>query len=100
MATPIVLEASRVADGGVHVVEAGALRIALFGSVESFYAIDEICPHQGGSLAKGAFDGRIVICPLHRFHVDVTTGRSPNTPFLRVQTFPAERDGALLRIQT
>ena len=39
-----------------------------------FYAIDAVCSHMGGNLAKGQFDGRIVTCPRHGAQYDVTTG--------------------------
>ena len=31
----------------------------------AFYALDGVCPHQGGPLGKGCLMGRIVTCPWH-----------------------------------
>lgn len=98
MAESLTLDSRTIADGGVAVIVAGDLRIAVFRSGDTFHAIDELCPHQGGSFAKGDFDGRIVTCPLHRFQIDVTTGRSPQNRFLKVRRYAIERDGAMLRI--
>lgn len=94
----VVVEADAIPDRGVTVIEHGGDRIALFRSGADYYAIDDVCPHAGGSFAQGPFDGRIVSCPLHRFEVDVTTGRSTTNAFLRVRTFRVERDGASLRV--
>jgi nitrite reductase/ring-hydroxylating ferredoxin subunit len=94
----VVIDADAVPDRGVTVIEHGADRIAVFRAGEAYYAIDDVCPHAGGSFAQGPFDGRVVTCPLHLFRVDVTTGRSTTNAFLRVRTFPVERDGAVIRV--
>lgn len=39
------------------------------------YAIDNICPHQGASLALGALQGEEVICPLHQWRFNFKTGK-------------------------
>lgn len=49
--------------------------VALFNVDGTFYALDGICPHQGGPLGKGALAGAIVTCPWHGFQFDVTTGQ-------------------------
>jgi nitrite reductase/ring-hydroxylating ferredoxin subunit len=49
--------------------------IALFNVDGRFYALDGICPHQGGSLGKGKLTGCIITCPWHGWQFDVTTGR-------------------------
>jgi nitrite reductase (NADH) small subunit len=40
----------------------------------SLRALGAICPHKGGPLADGLIDGRVVICPLHGFTYDLSTG--------------------------
>ena len=40
----------------------------------SFYAVDNKCPHMGGSLFDGNLSGKNVICPRHGSIFDVTTG--------------------------
>ena len=54
---------------------AGERIVALFNVGGDFYALDGICPHQGGPLGKGALAGCIVTCPWHGFQFDVTTGQ-------------------------
>jgi nitrite reductase (NADH) small subunit len=49
--------------------------IALFNVEGTIYALDGICPHQGGPLGKGKLAGCIVTCPWHGFQFDVTTGQ-------------------------
>ncbi len=54
---------------------AGDRVVALFNVAGKFYALDGVCPHQGGPLGKGFLDGCIVTCPWHGFQFDVTTGQ-------------------------
>jgi nitrite reductase/ring-hydroxylating ferredoxin subunit len=49
--------------------------IALFNVEGTFYALDGVCPHQGGPLGKGALAGCILTCPWHGWQFDVTSGR-------------------------
>jgi nitrite reductase (NADH) small subunit len=49
--------------------------VALFNVAGIFYALDGVCPHQGGPLGKGALTGAIVTCPWHGWQFDVRSGR-------------------------
>ncbi|HZL87303.1 MAG TPA: Rieske 2Fe-2S domain-containing protein [Pirellulaceae bacterium] len=49
--------------------------VALFNVDGQFYALDGICPHQGGPLGKGVLSGCVVTCPWHGWQFDVTTGQ-------------------------
>ena len=39
-----------------------------------FYAVNAICPHRGGPLAEGTFNGCVLTCPWHGWTFDVRTG--------------------------
>ena len=54
---------------------AGDRIVALFNADGTFYALDGVCPHQGGPLGKGALTGCVVTCPWHGWQFDVTTGQ-------------------------
>jgi 3-phenylpropionate/trans-cinnamate dioxygenase ferredoxin subunit len=65
--------------------------IALFNVAGSIYAIDNVCPHAGAPLARGALGGpggAIVTCPLHGWRFDVRTGCSPHLRGEHLRTFP------------
>jgi len=44
------------------------------------FALDGICPHQGGPLGKGTLDGCIITCPWHGFQFNVTSGQNVSSP--------------------
>jgi nitrite reductase (NADH) small subunit len=56
--------------------------VALFRTADGFYALDGICPHQGGPLGRGLLEGCTVTCPWHGWQFDVTTGKHRTIPSL------------------
>lgn len=73
-------------ETGLEVVAGGRV-IALFRVGEEVHAIDGICAHAGGPLAKGALDGPIITCPWHGWQYDVTSGAHCLTPQICQQAF-------------
>ena len=69
-----VANRSEIAPGAAKKVEIEGVEIALFNIGGNFYAINGICPHQGGPLAEGVVEDTIVTCPWHGWEIDVTTG--------------------------
>jgi nitrite reductase (NADH) small subunit len=49
--------------------------IALFNVDGQFFALDGVCPHQGGPLGEGELAGCVVTCPWHGWQFDVTSGQ-------------------------
>ncbi|HTQ38265.1 MAG TPA: Rieske 2Fe-2S domain-containing protein [Pirellulales bacterium] len=54
---------------------AGERMIALFNVAGEFFALDGVCPHQGGPLGEGQLSGCIVTCPWHGWQFDVRSGQ-------------------------
>ncbi len=51
-------------------------KVLLLTNVEgTYYAIDNKCPHMGGSLYEGKLDGGTITCPKHGSVFDVSTGK-------------------------
>ena len=40
----------------------------------AYFAMDNVCSHSGGALADGWLKDSIVMCPLHGWEFNVTTG--------------------------
>ena len=67
-------------------VEAFGRAVLLCRSDDGIYAVDEICPHENESMARGVvFEGQI-ICPHHQYRFDLDTGRC-NRRCAPVQTY-------------
>ena len=61
--------------------------VALANVDGQFYAIDGLCPHQGGPLGTGALCGIVLTCPWHGWQFDVTTGQHRYSANVRQQTY-------------
>lgn len=56
-----------------------------------FYAIEDLCTHDGGDLAGGQIEGGEIICPRHGAHFCITTGAATQPPaYENIQTFPTK----------
>lgn len=52
-------------------------RIAIFRTrANRVFAVQAECPHRGGPLADGLMGGTTVICPLHSWKFDLSTGEA------------------------
>jgi NAD(P)H-dependent nitrite reductase small subunit len=77
--------------GASLAVRVGDIPIALFNVSGTVHAIENVCPHAGAALDRGARTGlcrEIVICPFHGWRFDVRTGRCLQVPSESVRTFP------------
>ncbi len=80
--------------GGKKLTEIDGRAIAVFNVDGSYYAIDDVCTHDGGPLAEGDLKGCEVQCPRHGARFDVTTGKALSFPaFEPVATHPVESRG-------
>jgi 3-phenylpropionate/trans-cinnamate dioxygenase ferredoxin subunit len=55
-------------------VQAGKKEILLVNVADTYYALNNRCPHMGGSLADGQLAGTVVTCPRHGTQIDVRNG--------------------------
>ncbi len=83
-----------VPPGKVEVYEVEGRQIALCNVDGTFYAIDDICTHDGGSLDQGELEGDQIECPRHGALFDVKDGRALTLPaVLPVKSYPVQVDG-------
>ncbi len=83
-----------VPPGAGRAFAVGEGRVAIFQVAGRVFAIDDECPHMGGSLANGLVHRGQVVCPMHGWPFDLTTGRCPEAPEVAVRAYPADvRDG-------
>ena len=48
--------------------------VAVFNTGDAYYAIDDVCPHMGASLADGHVEDNVVTCPWHAWRFSVCDG--------------------------
>ncbi len=75
--------------GGRRIVETDFFQIAVFHLEDGFYAIEDICTHDGGELASGRIEGDEIICPRHGARFCIRTGKVMSPPaYEDVRSFP------------
>src|SRR5512144_1263162 len=82
-----------IPQGQGKTVEIGGRQIALFNHGGQVYAIDNICKHQGGPLGEGELDGTTVLCPLHGWAYDSTSGECLEDSACSVDKFEVKVEG-------
>jgi nitrite reductase/ring-hydroxylating ferredoxin subunit len=78
---------------------AGETMVALFNLDGTLYALDGVCPHQGGPLGKGKLDGCIVTCPWHGWQFDARTGQSQLSASVIQPQYPVRVDDGAVWVQ-
>lgn len=75
-----VASVSEIPPGAGKEVHAEGRIVALYHVEGSFFAIDGICPHQGGPLGQGVLEGTTITCPWHGWQFNVTDGKNLLNP--------------------
>lgn len=88
-----------IPPGTVRVVEVEGRRIAVCNVDGEYFAVDDICTHDGGPLGDGRLcDGQIE-CPRHGARFDVRTGRAVVLPaVVPIRTYAVEVAGGDVRV--
>ncbi len=88
-----VASTSDIPAGEGRCFEVKDQQVAIFNVDGTFYALENVCPHQGGPLGEGELDVKTVTCPWHAWDFDVTTGENSEDPDERQETFEVKVDG-------
>jgi len=77
-----VAKTSDVPEPGSTLVEVGERLVVLIHAAGHFYALDDICTHDGGPLSEGPIDPaeKTIACPRHGAKFDIRTGAALTMP--------------------
>jgi 3-phenylpropionate/trans-cinnamate dioxygenase ferredoxin subunit len=65
----------------------------------TFYAIEDVCTHDGGELGEGYLEGDEIECPRHGARFDVKTGKALTLPaVVPIESFPVQVDGDEIKV--
>jgi 3-phenylpropionate/trans-cinnamate dioxygenase ferredoxin subunit len=59
----------------------------------TFFATQDLCTHDNGTLADGELVGGEIECPRHGAHFDLQTGRATLPAAMPIKTFPVKIEG-------
>jgi 3-phenylpropionate/trans-cinnamate dioxygenase ferredoxin subunit len=71
-----VAKTSDIPDGEVRVYSCGGHGIAVCHTEGKFYAVQDLCTHDGGPLGEGELVGTQIECPRHGARFDIKSGKA------------------------
>lgn len=94
-----VCAAEELPAGGRRVVDTTAGQLAVFNLDGAYFAIEDVCTHDGGELASGKLNGDQIICPRHGARFCVRNGKALTAPaYEDVETFPVRVEGGVVQV--
>jgi 3-phenylpropionate/trans-cinnamate dioxygenase ferredoxin component len=75
-----VAAVAELPPGERRTVEAEGTQIVVFNLDGEFYAIEDVCTHDGGRLTGGHVEGDHIVCPRHGAHFCIRTGEALTAP--------------------
>ncbi|MBE0469719.1 MAG: Rieske 2Fe-2S domain-containing protein [Methyloprofundus sp.] len=77
---------------GEHVVvDVDGIDVAVFKLEDGFYALEDVCTHDGAEIGSGTVEGDEIVCPRHGARFCIKTGQ--------VKSAPAYEDIASLEVR-
>ncbi len=80
MAWQRVASTAEVKEDAPVPVTLGDKQLAVYRLGDSYYALDDVCPHAYALLSSGFIDGDRVECPLHQAAFHIPTGKCVAPP--------------------
>jgi 3-phenylpropionate/trans-cinnamate dioxygenase ferredoxin subunit len=75
-----VVKAEELAPGQWRTADVDGTAVAVFNVDGEYYAIEDVCTHDGGQLTGGSVEGRQVVCPRHGARFCIRTGEALTPP--------------------
>ncbi len=90
----------QLAEGEFQVVWEGDTAIAVYRTSEGWFAVEDVCTHDGAELAGGAVQGCVVECPRHGARFDLRTGAALCAPaYEPIHVFPIKIENGVVYVR-
>jgi nitrite reductase/ring-hydroxylating ferredoxin subunit len=97
---PIRIEGTgRLPDGHAKKIDigdplAGGKQVVLCRVEGELFALDALCPHEGGRISEGPLvDEKYAMCPLHNYLFEPATGAAINAPCKKAKRYRVREHG-------
>jgi len=106
MTKHVVARREEIPPGGRKIVRVAGREIGIFNIEGAFYALKNVCPHQGARVCLGRIvgtalpsdvyefsygrEGQILRCPWHEWEYDIVTGEAIFDPNVKIVGYPVE----------
>jgi 3-phenylpropionate/trans-cinnamate dioxygenase ferredoxin subunit len=95
-----IVAENALANGEHIVVDMDGTTVAVFKLEGQFYAIEDVCTHDGAEIASGELDGNEIICPRHGARFCLKTGAVTAAPaYEAVSCFPIRIEAGKVQVR-
>lgn len=93
-------DARDIAPGTGKPFTVGRFDIAVFNVAGDYFALENVCPHQGSPIADGSLEGPLLTCPWHAWCFDVRSGQMTLGEFSEIPQFDVRVEGGRMWISS
>jgi 3-phenylpropionate/trans-cinnamate dioxygenase ferredoxin subunit len=95
-----VAKVGELALGSHRVVDVDGASVAVFNVGGEYYAIEDVCTHDGGQLTGGVVEGDQVVCPRHGARFCIKTGAALTAPaYEPTAKFPVRVENGVIQVR-
>jgi 3-phenylpropionate/trans-cinnamate dioxygenase ferredoxin subunit len=95
-----VAKVDELKPGDYRVVDVDDVEIAVINCKGRFYAIEDVCTHDGGELTGGEIEGCQIECPRHGARFNIETGEALTAPaYEPVAIFPVRIEDGVVQVR-
>lgn len=91
-----VAKTTEVQPGQMKSFEVNEHSILIANWAGTFFATQDLCTHDNGTLADGELVDGEIECPRHGAHFDLQTGRATLPAPIPIKTFPVKVEGEMI----
>lgn len=86
--------------GARKIVDVDGSQLLVFNLDGKYYAIEDVCTHDGGQLDGGEIEGDQIICPRHGARFCIRTGAALTAPaYEATATFPVRIENGEVQVR-
>jgi 3-phenylpropionate/trans-cinnamate dioxygenase ferredoxin subunit len=86
--------------GAWRVVCVDGIDVAVFNLDGAYFAIEDVCTHDGGILTGGAVEGDVIVCPRHGARFSIRTGEVLAPPaYEDIATYPVRVEDGVVQVR-
>jgi 3-phenylpropionate/trans-cinnamate dioxygenase ferredoxin subunit len=95
-----VASVEAIPPGSHQVVDVDGAQVAVFNLDGQFYAVEDVCTHDGGTLTGGAVEGEQIVCPRHGARFSIKTGAVLAPPaYEPIHSFPVRIEAGRVQVR-
>lgn len=95
-----VARVDELVPGTRRLVDVDGSQLVVFNLDGKYYAIEDVCTHDGGQLTGGEVEGDQIICPRHGARFCIRTGAALTAPaYEPTATFPVRIENGEIQVR-